>query len=134
MKVSGVGRAAATFTPIMPTISNFRRGDIRVMHDLTGFQQDLLFTVAGLDAPNGVEIKSEMERYYGSEIRHGRLYPNLDTLVEHGLVHKGQKDRRTNEYTLTDEGRTAIADRISWQTDLASAGGINVGRRTIPNE
>jgi DNA-binding PadR family transcriptional regulator len=104
------------------------------MHDLTGFQQDLLFTVAGLDAPNGVEIKSEMEGYYGSEIRHGRLYPNLDTLVEHGLVHKGQKDRRTNEYTLTDEGRAAIADRISWQTDLANAGGINVGRRTIPSE
>jgi DNA-binding PadR family transcriptional regulator len=35
-------------------------------------------------------------------IHHGRLYPNLDTLVDKGLVEKGQKDRRTNVYSITN--------------------------------
>jgi len=87
------------------------------MHDLTGFQRDLLFVVAGLDGPNGVTVKDKLEQYYGQEVRHGRLYPNLDTLVEKGLVQKGQKDRRTNEYRLEDRGRQLIEERLAWQAD-----------------
>jgi PadR family transcriptional regulator PadR len=87
-----------------------------MMHDLTGFQRDLLFIVAGLDGPNGVTVKDELEQYYGQEVRHGRLYPNLDTLVEKGLVEKGQKDRRTNEYLLKESGRQEIESRLAWQT------------------
>ncbi|MFO7907959.1 MAG: helix-turn-helix transcriptional regulator [Pirellulaceae bacterium] len=47
---------------------------------------------------HGLAIKEELEDYYEKEIHHGRLYPNLDTLVEKGLVEKGQRDRRTNYY------------------------------------
>ena len=54
------------------------------MHDLTGFQRDLLYVVAGLDNPHGLAVKDELEDYYEKEIHHGRLYPNLDTLVEKG--------------------------------------------------
>lgn len=86
-----------------------------MMHDLTGFQRDLLFIVAGLEGPNGLTVKDELEQYYGEEVRHGRLYPNLDTLVEMGLVEKGQKDRRTNEYTLLPPGRRELQDRLDWQ-------------------
>lgn len=86
-----------------------------MMHDLTGFQRDLLFIVAGLDGPNGLTVKDELEQYYGQEVRHGRLYPNLDTLVEMGLVEKGQKDRRTNEYILLDRGRRELKARFDWQ-------------------
>lgn len=85
------------------------------MHDLTGFQRDLLFTIAGMDEPNGLEIKDELEEYYETEIRHGRLYPNLDTLVEKGFVEKGQHDRRTNKYLLLDRGRREIEARLDWQ-------------------
>ena len=85
------------------------------MHDLTGFQRDLLYTIAGLDKPHGLAIKDELENYYEKEIHHGRLYPNLDTLVEKGLVEKGDKDRRTNYYTLTRRGRGEIEDRREWE-------------------
>jgi PadR family transcriptional regulator PadR len=85
------------------------------MHDLTGFQRDLLYTIAGLDEPHGLAIKDELEEYYESEIHHGRLYPNLDTLVDKGLVEKGELDRRTNYYTLTRRGRRELEDRRSWE-------------------
>lgn len=85
------------------------------MHDLTGFQRDLLYTIAGLDKPHGLAIKDELENYYEKEIHHGRLYPNLDTLVDKGLVEKGDKDRRTNFYTLTRRGRREIEDRREWE-------------------
>jgi DNA-binding PadR family transcriptional regulator len=85
------------------------------MYDLTGFQRDVLYVIAGLNEPHGLAIKDELEDYYEKEIHHGRLYPNLDTLVEKGLVEKGQLDRRTNSYKLTRRGRREIAARKEWQ-------------------
>ncbi len=86
------------------------------MHDLTGFQRDLLVVIAGLDEPKGLTIKDELDGYYSSDINHGRLYPNLDTLVEAGYVAKGQKDDRTNSYSLTEAGREVIAERRAWES------------------
>ena len=85
------------------------------MHDLTGFQRDLLYVIAGEEEPHGLAIKEELEAYYGKEIHHGRLYPNLDTLVDKGLVEKGQRDRRTNYYLLTSRGRREIEARREWE-------------------
>ena len=85
------------------------------MEDLTAFQRDLLVATAGLEDPHGIAVKEELEAYYGDEVRHGRLYPNLDTLVNEGLLDKGQKDRRTNEYTLTETGQEVIDARLDWQ-------------------
>jgi DNA-binding PadR family transcriptional regulator len=85
------------------------------MYDLTGFQRDLLYVIAGLDEPKGLEIKDELENYYEKEIHHGRLYPNLDTLVDKGLVEKGQLDRRTNYYVVTRRGNREIEDRREWE-------------------
>lgn len=65
------------------------------MNDLTGFQRDLLYVIAGLEDPHGLALKDELEDYYEKEIHHGRLYPNLDTLVDKDLIEKGQLDRRT---------------------------------------
>lgn len=84
------------------------------MDDLTGFQRDLLYVIAGSDQPSGQDIKDEIETYYGSEINHGRLYPNLDTLVNKELVEKGELDRRTNYYALADKGDEAIQERHEW--------------------
>jgi len=86
------------------------------MNDLTGFQRDLLYVIAGFDRPSGQDIKEEIEGYYSSEINHGRLYPNLDTLVNKGLLEKGQLDRRTNYYTITADGEQAIAERQAWKS------------------
>ena len=85
------------------------------MHDLTGFQRDLLYIIAGLDEPNGLATKDELEDYYEKEINHGRLYPNLDTLVDKGLIEKSQRDRRTNQYTLTQRGTRELKARTEWE-------------------
>ncbi len=85
------------------------------MHDLTGFQRDLLYVIAGVDQPSGQDVKDEVEKYYTSEINHGRLYPNLDTLVNKELVEKGQLDRRTNYYAITNAGEEEIEDRREWE-------------------
>ncbi|MFC7157692.1 PadR family transcriptional regulator [Halomarina halobia] len=94
------------------------------MYDLTGFQRDLLYVTAGLDEPHGLAIKDDLETYYEREIHHGRLYPNLDVLVEKGLVEKSQKDRRTNEYTITRRGRRELADRAAWIDQYIDVGAL----------
>lgn len=95
-------------------------GQIPMMNTLTGFQRDLLTIVAGLDEPHGLAVKEEADEYYDSEINHGRLYPNLDTLVQNGLVEKTAKDRRTNCYSLTEKGVEAIQDRREWEEERTS--------------
>ncbi|WP_435177940.1 helix-turn-helix transcriptional regulator [Halorussus sp. AFM4] len=73
--------------------------------------RDLLYVIEGDDKPHGLAIKEELEDYYEKEIHHCRLYPNLDTLVNKGLVEKGQRDRRTNYYDLTNRGSREIEAR-----------------------
>lgn len=85
------------------------------MDQLTGFQRDLLYVIAGLDEPHGLGVKEELEQYYGTEINPGRLYPNLDALVEEGFVEKGTKDRRTNTYSVTDGGHQQLEARQDWK-------------------
>ncbi|WP_207592223.1 helix-turn-helix transcriptional regulator [Halomontanus rarus] len=85
------------------------------MYDLTGFQRDLLYVAAGLEEPHGLAIKDELDDYYESEIHHGRLYPNLDTLVDKGLLEKGEMDRRTNVYAVTRRGRREVEARRDWE-------------------
>ena len=83
--------------------------------ETTGFQRDVLCVLCGLDDPKGMEIQSELEDYYGSEVLHARVYQNLDSLAERGLVEKGERDSRTNYYRITDAGRDAIEDVLAWK-------------------
>lgn len=87
------------------------------MFHLTGFQRDLVYTIAGLDESHGLGIKQEMENAYGEDVNHGRLYPNLDTLIDEGLVEKGEIDDRTNSYSLTPRGQRAIDAREEWVSE-----------------
>ena len=84
------------------------------MNNLTGFQRDLVYTIAGMEEPHGLAIKEEIQDYREETINHGRLYPNLDTLVDQGYVDKGEKDRRTNSYTLTPFAWEEISSRSEW--------------------
>ncbi|WP_254544680.1 PadR family transcriptional regulator [Halomarina pelagica] len=95
------------------------------MYDLTGFQRDLLYVITGLGEPHGLAIKADLEDYYETEIHHGRLYPNLDVLVEKGLVEKSEKDRRTNEYSVTRRGRRELADRADWIAQYVDDGALH---------
>lgn len=87
------------------------------MHDLTGFQRDILYVIAKLDKPHGLQIKDELQVHYDETIRHGRLYPNLDTLVDARLVEKGKKDDRSNEYKLRNRGKRELRSRLQWELD-----------------
>lgn len=84
-----------------------------VASDLTAFQQNIL-TILAEEPRYGLAIKRELEAYYDEEVNHGRLYPNLDDLVELGLIEKSELDKRTNEYELTEEGIDAVFDQLSW--------------------
>lgn len=91
------------------------------MHDLTAFRRDILYVIAGLDGePYGLAIKNELEAYYGEDVEHGHLYPNLDALVEEGLVEKGTIDKRTNSYMLTPSARREIQARRAWEDEQIS--------------
>jgi len=85
--------------------------------DLTKFQLRILALLAEQDK-YGLRIKRELENYYGADVNHGRLYPNLDQLVEQGYVTKYEKDKRTNGYRLTDDGRRALVDELHWLVAL----------------
>ncbi len=108
-----------------------------VWGDLSGFQRDCLEEIQRLDRDGetsyGLAIKRRLEPQHG-EVNHGRLYPNLDALVDRGLVEKSEFDQRTNEYTLTDKGRALLIQRVERLADAcematATAGGSGeVGR------
>ncbi|WP_082224591.1 helix-turn-helix transcriptional regulator [Halolamina rubra] len=84
--------------------------------NLTGFKRDLLEAIRRLENDDetvyGLAIKEEVESVYDTEILHGRLYPNLDDLVEAGLIEKGELDRRTNEYQLTTQAEAMLEQRV----------------------
>jgi DNA-binding PadR family transcriptional regulator len=84
-----------------------------VGRDLTAFQQNILVILAE-EPMYGLAIKRHLEDYYGTEVNHGRLYPNLDDLVEMGLVEKSELDKRTNQYELKEKGHEAVLDRFDW--------------------
>lgn len=88
------------------------------MNDLSAFQRDTLMVIGGEGNPSGVEIMQVLGEYYENEVTGGRLYPNLDGLVNSGLVQKGKKDDRTNEYSLTERGHSELVARRKWEEEL----------------
>jgi DNA-binding PadR family transcriptional regulator len=88
---------------------------------LTKFRIRILAILAE-EARYGLAIKRALEDYYGTEQNHGRLYSNLDTLVDDGLAEKGQLDRRTNEYSITAAGEQALREEINWLSQRVDAG------------
>lgn len=86
------------------------------MFDLTGFQRDQLYVVAGLGGARGVRIQEELQDYYVTEIHPGRLYPNLDILVEKGLVEKEPINDRANSYSPTRRCLRLLEARRQWES------------------
>lgn len=88
--------------------------DVTGLSDLSAFQRDTLWILADESGQKGVAIKRRLEDYYGDHVNHAQLYPNLDDLVEEGLVTKEHADGRTNAYSLTEPGRRALSARQTW--------------------
>ena len=98
--------------------------------DFHAFERDLLFAVRALERdgepPKGIAIKDQIETEYDDEVNHSRLYQNLDGLIDDGLLTKGRKDDRTNEYATTDEARELLEARAKHrveQVGLSITGG-----------
>jgi len=89
-----------------------------VLGRLTAFQTSILLAIPRADAhpdapdgePHGLAVKQRLERDYGTEINHGRLYPTLHGLAEAGLIEQYDINRRTKAVTLTDAGRDALTN------------------------
>lgn len=94
------------------------------MRDLTGFQRDCMLAIAALDHPHGLGVLTYLEDELGcSSIPHGRIYPNLNELVTHGLVMKTAADGRTNSYWLTPRGeREVVHEAALWADNTQDAG------------
>jgi DNA-binding PadR family transcriptional regulator len=84
--------------------------------ELNRFQYDALAAVRDEGPCSGAEVKEALERRLGKDVNHGRLYPNLDDLVERGLVRKrrNEPDNRTNQYEAKAEAEAALRDRSDW--------------------
>jgi len=78
--------------------------------DLTGFERDLLVEIYQMDQPSGQAIRGRMEAEHGEYVDSSRLYPNLNDLVDYGLIDKGEQDLRTNYYEITDDGRRLVEE------------------------
>lgn len=86
------------------------------LNSLSEFRYSILFTLA--EEPQfGLGIKQELQKYYGSEVHHGQLYPNLDKLAELDMIHKEPTDSRSNNYELTDRGLAYALGRVEWAID-----------------
>lgn len=83
----------------------------------SAFKRDILWVLAHNGEQPGVEIRNTLMGYYGQPVNHGQLYPNLNELVEAGLINKGKIDGRTNSYALTERGRQALSQRHVWEVD-----------------
>lgn len=100
-----------------------READVQeIAADLTKFQVRQLATVADQDQ-YGIGIQRELEEYYGEEINHGRNYPNLDELVELGLLEKSKRDDRTNNYSISSLGERVLEYELEWLSERINGGG-----------
>ena len=104
----------------------------------TLFKQRILFVIAGFETGtyrneaysnnvHGLAIKETLEEKKGEEVNHGRLYPNLDDLIEAGLIAKSELDKRTNRYELTEAGWNYIRAEAQWMLDCIGED-VEVGR------
>jgi DNA-binding PadR family transcriptional regulator len=92
--------------------------------DLTAFQKEALLAVARLEdsdeEPYGLGIKRQLQERLDKEVNHGRLYPNLDDLVDLGLLEKEALDKRTNTYTLAEQGKELLRAYHSYVNEIVS--------------
>lgn len=87
--------------------------------ELSTFQRQILAVLA--DGPRkGLAVKDELQAQGYDKVNHGRLYPNLDRLVDAGYVDKSPRDERTNEYALTDEGLGRLTSLLRLEAQYLS--------------
>ncbi|WP_008526622.1 PadR family transcriptional regulator [Halorhabdus tiamatea] len=82
--------------------------------DLSGFQRDILSSIARHGPSNGLDIQGHLRRLYSEDINPPRVYDNLEKLKDKGLIDKSKLDGRSNTYAVTDEGREIMRAYAKW--------------------
>lgn len=85
------------------------------MNDLSAFQRDILFLVAGLDNPTSHELKNHMEKYRESGVTIERIEPNVRSLKNKNLI---SEHSNTEGYTITNSGIHNIWSRREFEKEL----------------
>lgn len=85
--------------------------------EITLFQTQALVVVHDIGPAQGTEIADRLSTEFGSVVKSGRFYPNMDALTDKGLVNKGQFDDRANAYSLTDKGEERLKNHILWELE-----------------
>ncbi|WP_440989543.1 PadR family transcriptional regulator [Haloarchaeobius baliensis] len=93
--------------------------------ELSAFQLRILSVLHDREREYGLGVKRAVEAYYGHEINHGRLYQNLNRLVDEGLVAKSVLDGRTNLYSLTDRGAETLFEEVDHLVALVDSAGAS---------
>jgi PadR family transcriptional regulator PadR len=84
------------------------------MKSLSAYQRDQLWVIAGGEELIGKTIRELLEEYRGERTSSSRLYPNLNELVDKGLVEKKSKGRE-NFYHITEDGKQMLEERLNWE-------------------
>ncbi|MFB6085560.1 MAG: PadR family transcriptional regulator [Halodesulfurarchaeum sp.] len=92
--------------------------------ELTGFQRDVLAATRIVEQGDsraiGKTVRHLLEEQGYEEIKSGRFYPTLDTLVERGLLEKrtDPEDERANRYSVTEAGQDVVEDQRAFLDQL----------------
>jgi len=94
---------------------------------LAGFRRDILIVLANTGATHGRAIADDLESFRSEKVNDGRFYPNLNALVDAGLVEKreNEHDKRSHEYALSERGQETIrehAQRIAGALEAIDGG------------
>lgn len=79
-----------------------------LFHESGKFKVDVLTLL--VESPrSGADIRRQLEEDYGKDIPHGRVYQNLDWLIDHGYARKQENEinGKTHLYEATEEGIVA---------------------------
>lgn len=86
-----------------------------MMNDLSAFQRDILFLVAGLESPSIYDLNQQMEEYRDSGVTIERVEPNVRSLKDKGLITENPDSGR---YRITRTGLTKILARRKFEDEL----------------
>lgn len=113
-----------------------RPDDLRAILDVTGFQRDLLLTVAcaGKTYPCGQTVHTSIETVWGKEVNQSRVYQNLNELEANGLLTSHPLDGRTKGYRVTERGRALVCAYCSWAMACLTEGSDDDTESTHPCE
>lgn len=102
-------------------------GGTKRLIDLPDYRRDILLALAHSGPTNGHRIMDVLSALRGEKTNDGRFYPNLNALVDYGLVEKreNEHDKRSHEYALSKRGRETIrehAQRIAGAIEAIDGG------------